>query len=49
MKLYKNINELVESLTKDIITDKYEIYCIFLLIIWYSILSLFFSAGLKAS
>lgn len=24
MKLYKNINELVESLTKDIITDKYE-------------------------
>ena len=26
MKLYKNINELVESLTKDIITDKYEIY-----------------------
>ena len=25
MKLYKNINELVESLTKDIITDKYEI------------------------
>ena len=26
MKFYKNINELVESLTKDIITDKYEIY-----------------------
>ena len=25
MKFYKNINELVESLTKDIITDKYEI------------------------
>lgn len=26
MKLYKNINDLVESLTKDIITNKYEIY-----------------------
>ena len=25
MKFYKNINELVESLTKDIITDKDEI------------------------
>ena len=26
MKFYKNINELVESLTKDIVTDKYEFY-----------------------
>lgn len=26
MKFYKNINELVESLTKDIVTDNYEFY-----------------------